>query len=206
LRAQPDTINRGQASTLQWEARNAAAVRIEPGVGEVSATGNRQVSPTSSVTYMATATGPGGTATDTARITVNVPAPPPPAKPAPPKPTPAPTIDELFKKVQTIYFDYDKSDIRPDQMPRLQGNANFLRQNSAVRITIEGHADERGSQEYNLGLADRRANTVKQFLTSQGVADNRINTISYGEERPVCREQGEGCWQQNRRAAFLRIP
>jgi peptidoglycan-associated lipoprotein len=164
------------------------------------------VTPASSVTYTATATGPGGTATDTVRVTVNVPAPPPAAAPPPP-PAPAPTLDELFgRAIQDILFDYDKSDIRPDQTGRIQGNATFLRQQGAVRITIEGHADERGSQEYNLGLGDRRANAAKSSLVQQGIAENRINTITFGEERPVCREQSEDCYQRNRRAHFVRNP
>jgi peptidoglycan-associated lipoprotein len=205
LRATPDTVQRGQAVTLNWEARNAATVQIEPGLGAVMAAGNRQVNPTSSVTYTATATGPGGTATDTARVTVNVPPPAPPTPP--PSRPPDVSISELFRqRVQDILFDYDKSDIRPDQVVRLQGNAAFLKENPQVRFTIEGHADERGSQEYNLGLGDRRANAVREFLTMQGVTGNRVNTVSYGEERPQCREQTEDCFQRNRRAAFTLNP
>jgi peptidoglycan-associated lipoprotein len=205
LRAQPATIERGQSAQLQWEARNAATVQIEPEVGQVAATGMRQVNPTSSVTYTARATGPGGEASDTARITVNVP-PPPPVKPPPPPPTKIDkTLDELFREnVREIYFDYDKSDIRPMEVSKLQGNANWLKQNADVRFTIEGHCDERGSEEYNLGLGDRRANAVKEFLLAQGVAASRINTVSYGEERPVCRDQNEDCYQRNRRAAFTK--
>jgi peptidoglycan-associated lipoprotein len=103
-------------------------------------------------------------------------------------------------------FDYDKSDIRADQVSRLQGNATWLRANPNVRFTVQGHADERGSQEYNLGLGDRRANAVKEFLSGQGIADNRINIVSFGEERPACQDQTEGCYQRNRRAAFQRNP
>jgi peptidoglycan-associated lipoprotein len=202
LRATPETVERGQAITLNWEARNAANVQIEPGVGAVMATGNRQVNPTSSVTYTATATGPGGTATDTARVTVNVP-PPPAPRPTPPPPPPPVNISDLFRNnVQDIMFDYDKSDIRPDQVSRLQANASFLRDHPEVRFTVEGHADERGSQEYNLGLGDKRANAVKEFLAMNGVAGNRVNTVSYGEERQDCREQTEDCYQRNRRAHF----
>ena len=203
LRAAPDTILRGANITLTWQSTNAGNVQIEPGVGAVMANGNRMVNPTSSVTYTATATGPGGTATDTARVTVNVPPPPPPPRPTPPAPPPPVDISTLFRQqVQDILFDYDKSDIRPDQVSRLQGNATFLRDHTEVRITLEGHADERGSQEYNLGLGDRRANAVKEFLASNGVGGNRVNTVSYGEERPQCREQTEDCYQRNRRAAF----
>jgi peptidoglycan-associated lipoprotein len=208
LRAQPTTINRGQSTTLTWDARNATAVSIEPGLGTVQATGNRSVSPTSSVTYQATAMGPGGTATDTARITVNIPPPPPPPPPAPPRP-PDVSIDQLFtQNVKEIYFDFDKADIRPDQAPTLRSNAAWLNGNpgNGVRFTIEGHCDERGSAEYNLGLGDRRANATKEYLVSQGVAVNRVNTVSYGKERPVCREANEDCYMRNRRAAFTRNP
>lgn len=207
LRADPSTIDRGQSTTLTWEARNAGTVRIEPGIGTVAASGNRQVNPTSSVTYTATATGPGGTATDTARITVNTPAPPAERPPEPRRTTPDVTVEELFRQnVQEIYFDYDKADVRPDQVSKLQSSAAWLKDHSNVKFTIEGHCDERGSQEYNLGLGDRRANAVKEFLASQGVQGSRMNAISYGEERPQCREQTEDCYQKNRRAAFTLTP
>jgi len=206
LRANPATINRGQNTTLTWEARNATTVRIEPGLGDVMATGNRAVNPASSVRYQATAMGPGGTATDTAQITVNVPPPPPERPPTPPTPPPV-DEDALFRQnVQDIHFDFDKADIKSDQVGVLQGNANWLKSNPNVRFTIEGNCDERGSEEYNLGLGDRRANATKEFLISQGVAANRIMTVSYGEERPVCREQTEGCWEMNRRAHFSKNP
>ncbi|HYR88883.1 MAG TPA: peptidoglycan-associated lipoprotein Pal [Terriglobia bacterium] len=207
LRAQPATIDRGQAATLQWEARNAANVQIEPGLGAVTATGNRAVNPTSSVTYTARATGPGGEATDTARVTVNIPpTPPPPPPPRPPAP-PVVRMDDLFRdNVLDVFFDYDKADIRPSDMSTLQKNAAFLRQNGNVRFTIEGHCDERGSAEYNLGLGDRRANAAKEFLVQQGIQASRINVISYGEEKPICREQNEDCYMKNRRAHFTYNP
>ena len=203
LRAEPTTIDRGQPTTLQWQAQNAATVQIAPGVGQVAATGNRQVNPASSVTYTATATGPGGSATDTARITVNEP-PAPAARPTPPQPrAPDVSTEELFRQsVQEIYFDYDKAEVRPDQVSKLQTNATWLKDHSDVRFTVEGHCDDRGSEEYNIGLGDRRANAVKEFLLSQGIAATRINTVSYGEERPQCREESEDCYQKNRRAGF----
>ena len=204
LRAQPATIDRGGSTTLQWTATNATSVTITPGVGDVSVTGNRSVNPTSSVTYTATAMGAGGSATDTARITVN--APPATSTTTPPTGrgniTNEPLADAFPRNVKTIYFDYDKSDIRPDQVSTLQSNATWLKSNQSARFTIEGHCDERGSEEYNLALGDRRANAVKEFLVAQGVAANRIMTVSYGEERPVCRETTEDCYAKNRRAAF----
>jgi peptidoglycan-associated lipoprotein len=205
LRAQPATIERGGSTTLQWEASNASTVTITPELGNVPAMGNRSVSPTSSVTYQATATGPGGSASDIARVTVNVPAAPPADNP--PTRRPDVTSGTLFdQNVHDVYFDYDKADIKPDMVSVLQSNATWLKGNSNVRFTIEGHCDDRGSEEYNLGLGDRRANAVKEYLVSQGVAANRINTVSYGEERPVCRDETEECYAKNRRAHFMLNP
>jgi peptidoglycan-associated lipoprotein len=105
-----------------------------------------------------------------------------------------------------ILFDYDKYNIRADQESKLLTIAAWLKQNPTVRFTTEGHADERGSQEYNIALGDERAASVKKYLAGQGIAEARINVVSYGEERPMCRDANEMCWQQNRRAAFVRIP
>lgn len=200
LRATPTAIDRGGSLTLTWESRNAASVSITPAIGDVAVNGNRSVSPTSSVTYTATATGPGGTASDTARITVNI--PPAPAAQPPTTTRPNTTVTDLPSKVSDILFDYDKADIKPDQLPTLQANVTWFKANPNVRFTIEGHCDERGSEEYNIGLGDRRANAVKEYLASQGVAASRMNIVSYGEERPICRDQSEDCFTKNRRAAF----
>ena len=201
LRAQPAAIDRGSSITLQWEATNAASVTITPGVGDVPLTGNRSLSPTSSVTYQATATGPGGSASDIARVTVNIPAAPPPVDtPRPPTVTSGNlTFDQGMKDVM---FDYNESEIRSDMVSVLMTNATWLKANPNVRFTVEGHCDERGSAEYNLGLGDRRANAVKEFLLAQGVQASRMSTVSYGEERPTCRDENEDCFARNRRAHF----
>lgn len=202
LRAMPTVVDRGQSVALQWEASNANNVRIEPDLGTVQVQGSRLVNPSSSVTYIATATGPGGTASDVARITVRL------AVPAPAPPTSSRdagvNVTELFKQnVQSIYFDYNDSEIRPDQVSRLNAAAVWLRERRDVRFTIEGHCDDRGSEEYNLGLGDRRANRVKEYLIQQGVDASMIRTIGYGEARPSCRESTEECYQRNRRAEFV---
>src|SRR5438105_60759 len=133
----------------------------------------------------------------------NVAAAPAPPPPPPPPPTPDVSIDELFRQnVKEIYFDFDKADIRQDQVSTLQGNATWFKGNANVRFTIEGHCDERGSAEYNLGLGDRRANAAKEYLINQGVAANRIMTVSYGKERPSCRDANEDCYMKNRHDAF----
>jgi peptidoglycan-associated lipoprotein len=207
LRAASAAIDRGQPVGLQWEAKNASSVRIEPEVGAVQLQGNRLVNPASSVTYTATATGPGGTASDSARITVRVPAAP--AAPARTSTSPSPnvSVSELFaRNVQPIYFDYDKSEIRGDQLSRLNADAAWLKEHRDAKFTIEGYCDERGSEEYNLGLGDRRANRVKEYLIEQGIDTSRIKILSYGEERPICHDATEDCFQRNRRAAFALAP
>jgi len=143
--------------------------------------------------------GAGGSADATARLTVTPPPPPPP--PA----APQPSLDELFtKNVKDAFFDYDKADIRADARDALAQTAQFLRQNAQVHVTIEGHCDERGSTEYNLALGDRRAQAVKDYLVSQGIGADRMQTVSYGKERPVCTDKNEECYQKNRRGHFVR--
>jgi peptidoglycan-associated lipoprotein len=207
LRAAPNTIDRGQGTSLQWEAKNATSVSIQPEVGSVQVQGSQSIRPNSSVTYTAVAMGPGGSASDSARITVRVPAATAPARPEPRRDTPAVNMADLFRQnVQTIYFDFDKSDLRPDQLGRLEANASWLKEHRGVKFTIDGDCDERGSAEYNLGLGDRRANRVKEALIKEGVDASSITTVSYGKERPICREATDECYQKNRRAGFAMIP
>lgn len=203
------TITAGQSATLSYTSTNATSVTIQPGIGAVqpATSGTRQVNPAATTTFTATATGPGGTATSAA-VNIAVNTPPPVAPPARPVPPPVPvtsnrSAEEVFRDtMQPILFDYDKSTIRPGEESKLLAEAAYLKQNPAVRFTVEGYADERGSQEYNVALGDERAAVVRKYLASQGVSDSRMNSISYGEERPICRDQTEECWQKNRRAAF----
>ncbi len=204
--AEPTTIQRGQAATLRWATSDATEISISPGIGAVAASGSRQVFPSSTTTYELTTRGPGGN--DRRTVTVNVTAPPPPPPPPPPKPV-KPTrsiVEALATEVGDVYFDYDKFDVREDARSVLTRNADSLKRilsefpNST--ITIEGHCDERGSAEYNLGLGDRRATAVKEFLAQLGVSNDRLRVISYGKERPQCTESDEACWQRNRRAHF----
>jgi peptidoglycan-associated lipoprotein len=140
------------------------------------------------------------------------PAPPPVvAVPAPPAPAPvearpAPQDFSAADALKPVYFDFDRSDIRPSEKSVLDANAAWLQANGDVLLIVEGHCDERGTEAYNLALGERRARSARDYLVAQGVAANRITTISYGEERPVCREHNEDCWSQNRRAAFVVKP
>jgi peptidoglycan-associated lipoprotein len=198
LQASPASINKGESSTLSWNSTDATQLTIEPEVGAVTAQGSNKVTPSDSTTYTITATGPGGSASATATVTVNAPPPPTP-------PPAGPTDDELFlKEVRDAYFDYDKADIRPDARAALSKTADFLKNYPRFKVVIEGHCDERGSTEYNLGLGDRRASAVKQYIVSLGVSADRINTVSFGKEKPFCMEHNEACWQQNRRGHFVK--
>jgi len=107
------------------------------------------------------------------------------------------------RSVQDVFFDYDSYTLRPDAEQQLSQAAQFLQQHPNLSFTIEGHADERGSTEYNLALGDKRATAVKGALTRAGVSANRIKAVSYGKEKPFCTESNEQCWQQNRRGHFV---
>lgn len=102
-----------------------------------------------------------------------------------------------------IHFDYDKYDIRPEVKPTLQSLADWLLKNKSTDLLIEGHCDDRGTNEYNLALGDRRAKAARDYLVALGVTSGRINIISYGEEKPLCTAKTEECWQKNRRDHFV---
>ncbi|HSG38768.1 MAG TPA: peptidoglycan-associated lipoprotein Pal, partial [Thermoanaerobaculia bacterium] len=102
-----------------------------------------------------------------------------------------------------VYFDYDESGLSDDTRDKLARNADLLKSNPQFQITIEGHADSRGTNEYNLALGERRSIAVRDYMSSLGVAGDRLRTISYGEERPACGEDEESCWSQNRRAHMV---
>ena len=134
------------------------------------------------------------------------PAPPPPvaAAPAPPPaPRPAPKEYMPNEALKPIHFDFDKSNIRPGDAKILDASAKWLTANPNQLLLIEGHTDERGTDQYNLALGDRRAKAAMNYLVAQGIKADRITTVSFGEERPLCREHNEACWSQNRRAMFL---
>ena len=133
---------------------------------------------------------------------------PPPAPPPQVAPAPAPVVSRIapgsaedfrVNVGDTVHFAYNEYNIEDTDKSVLGRQAQWLAKYPAVRVTVEGHADERGTREYNLALGARRANAVKEFLVSQGVSTGRVETVSYGKERPVCTESNEACWAQNRR-------
>ena len=151
------------------------------------------------------------------------PPPPPAASPTPPPPPPPPpsarpspppqlteeeifarkSLDELTRELSDVHFDYDKSEVRDDARPTLQRNADWLKRWGSTQATVEGHCDSRGSSEYNLALGTRRATAVKDYMVNLGVPANRLTVVSKGKEQPMCAEETESCWQQNRRGHFI---
>ena len=124
------------------------------------------------------------------------------------QPRQAPSRDESQTvpsdlKFATVYFDYDEANIRTDQRGNMRSNAELLQKYPSVKVLVEGHCDERGSDEYNMALGQRRADTAKQYLIEYGVTGSRINTVSYGESRPVDRGRNESSWAKNRRTEFV---
>jgi len=116
------------------------------------------------------------------------------------------TATPASSPLKEIYFQFDRYDLNTDARETLKTNAGWLRSNPSSRIEIEGHCDERGTNEYNLALGAKRAQAAKDYLVSLGIPAERVSTISYGEEIPVCKEQNESCWQKNRRARFVILP
>jgi len=188
-------IQKGQQTVLSWNTNNADTVTID-GLGTVGASGSRTLAPDDSTTYNLMAKGPGGEADASTRVTVNQPMA---------MKTPEPTLADLFnKRVKDIFFDYDKYGIRASDQAIADADAKFLADHPDAKVLIEGHCDERGSEEYNIALGDNRAGSTRDFLTKLGVSPNQIKTISYGKEKPFCTSSDkDSCLQLNRRAHFV---
>jgi peptidoglycan-associated lipoprotein len=195
LSVDPQEIKKGEAAKLTWEAKNATDVTLEL-LGSIELHGSMTVNPAESTTYRIVAKGPGGTSDASARLTVSV--PPPVATEV------QPTLRELFERnVKDAFFAYDSYELDSETSQILASNANFLQQHPELAFTVEGHCDERGSEEYNLALGASRAEAVRQALVKQGVGGERIATNSVGKEKPFCTDSNEECWHLNRRGHFV---
>ncbi len=194
LAANPSVVQQGQASVLTWQTSNANEITIA-GLGTLPPSGSRSVTPGASTTYTLVAKGPGGTNEASARVTVNA---------TLANATPSPADEDLFSKnVKDVFFDYDKFAIRPGEAPTVQNDGAFLSQHPSIKVLVEGHCDDRGSEEYNIALGASRAESVKQALVQSGISAKRIKTISFGKEKPFCMEDNDQCWQQNRVDHFV---
>ncbi len=188
-------IQKGQSTVLSWNTENADAVTID-GLGTVSANGSKTLSPSDSTTYNLVAKGAGGEADASARVTVNEPVA---------QVQPTESLADIFNRnVKDIYFDYDKYGVRASDQSIAEADAKFLAAHPDAKVLIEGHCDERGSEDYNIALGDNRAGSTRDLLTKLGVSPSQIKTISYGKEKPFCTtSETEDCYQQNRRAHFV---
>ncbi|HRR25408.1 MAG TPA: peptidoglycan-associated lipoprotein Pal [Acidobacteriota bacterium] len=200
LSASPTTIRRGEQSTLTWEAENADSVVIDNGVGNVASRGSVTVTPLESTTYTARAIGPGGEAQASARVTV--------VRGEPTGEIEESDVQALRKAIdegliRPVFFAYDSSELTDEAKAILEENSRWFRRYPNARIIIEGHCDERGTEEYNLALGDRRARAARDYLVQLGISPDRIETISYGEERPFALGHDESAWRLNRRAHFV---
>lgn len=185
ITANPPTIEEGGCSSLSWTTTEATSAKIDRGVGSVETSGGKEVCPSATSTYTITVSGPGGETSASTTVTVAAPKPP------------------VAVSFEHIYFDFDKSFIRDDAKPVLEKLASYMKGHKNVRIQIEGHCDERGTNEYNFALGERRAQAAKNYLTDLGVDGTRIKTISYGEERPADPGHNESAWAKNRRDVFV---
>lgn len=199
LSANPTTVDRGGTTTLNWSSSNATSVVIDNGVGNVSQQGSIVISPRDSVTYTAVARGGGQEARDSARVTVVM-----PSNDITPVSTDRTLLEQLQEngQLKDVFFAYDKADLSAESRETLRLNARLFRDHPQARIVVEGHCDERGTEAYNLALGDRRAQAVYDYLIQLGLPAGRMETISYGEERPFAMGTDERSYALNRRAHF----
>lgn len=201
LTAAPASITMGQSVTLSWSTNNATTVELKPGLGSQQAEGSTTVTPSESTTYTMALTGESGTGECSARVTVT------PATPI------APSVQESnigaegagagSSPFEDAFFAYNKSNIDDSAGTALTHDAAYLKSHPDLKVRIGGYCDQRGSEEYNLGLGQRRADAAKQFLVNLGVPEENIATVSYGKDQPFCTETTEACYQKNRRAHFV---
>ena len=208
--ADPAAISPGKCSTLKWSTENVNKAEMDQGVGAVAPNGSKEVCPKETTQYMITATGTGGTVYESATVTVNAPAPPPPPPPPPPPamapaPAPAPARKVIDRLTIRVNFDFDKSDIRKEDLPDLEKAAAFVKKYPDSKVSVEGHTDSRGTDKYNLKLSQRRADAVKKYLVSKGEKADRITAEGKGEAYPIADNKTEKGRFENRRVEVLII-
>jgi len=202
LRIEPRRINRGESALLTWETRNADEVRIDPNIGTVDLSGKIKFFPDDTTTYRVTAKGPGGETGQSVTVEVvldrdtdvsveNL--------------TGLSLAEQFSQFVKPVFFAFDSAVLSQEARSILEENIRWLSRSDNLRLhfVLEGHADERGSEEYNLALGDMRAQVVRDYLVANGIDLSRIQTVSMGEERPFETGQTEEAYARNRRTQFV---
>jgi peptidoglycan-associated lipoprotein len=207
ISADQSAIERGQSTTLRWNSSNAERVTITD-LGNVPAAGSRAVSPSQSTTFTATAIGAGGSNSASTRVTITEKDLPTTVSGERPRTTatPNPSMVSLFNQwVQPIYFELDKAELSAEAKETLRKAAQWLTQapNRSIAFRIEGNCDPRGTEEYNIGLGERRAQAAREFLVAAGVEMQRIQTVSFGEEKAGGSD--DGSWAKDRRDDFIYV-
>ena len=199
LKASPSTIERGNQTTLSWTSTNANSILIDGGIGNVAETGSLVLSPRESITYTAIAKGTDSDTRASTRVTVVD------RRDGSVVSSDLEGLQRAIEegKVRPVFFQYDLAELSPESKRILTENARWISQFPTAVAIIEGHCDERGSEEYNLALGDRRAQAARDYLLSLGVAAGQLEALSFGEERPFSACHEESCWKRNRRAHFV---
>ncbi len=203
IRVEPSVIQTGGSALLSWDSRDADEVRIDQGIGVVDPAGRIKLFPEETTSYRVSAMGPGGKVERLVTIQVSADGDgligqqdllPPPQ-------------DEVPLKVEPVFFSFDSDGLDAQNLATLEANGRWFSEpeNAEARFVLEGHCDERGTDEYNLALADKRAQVVRQFLVDAGIDPDRMTTIALGEERPFDTGHTEEAWALNRRVHFVLI-
>jgi peptidoglycan-associated lipoprotein len=202
LRIEPRRINPGESALLTWQTQNASEVRIAPNIGSVDLSGKIKFFPDETSTYSVTAKGPGGSTTRSVTVEVALGI----SSDISVENVNGLTVQEQFAEfVKPVFFAFDSAQLSQEAKLVLDSNIQWLSrpENNRLRFVLEGHADERGSEEYNLALGDMRAQVVRDYLIASGIDLSRIQTVSLGEERPFDRGTTEEAYARNRRTQFL---
>ena len=200
--ADPSIITAGQSLSLRWSVENTTSVEISPGLGSVKPTDTTVVSPKQSTTYVLLASNAGGRAEASVTVTVSRPQ----RHQTQENEEAESSISVLTAQLRDVHFDYNEDKLRAEDLAVLKSDADLLQNlfqlDPEARVTIEGHCDDRGSDEYNFALGDRRARAVKEAIADLGVAAEKLEIISFGKDHPLCTTTDEECYARNRRVHF----
>jgi len=208
LQLEPSVVKPGESALLIWESTNANTVVIEPAIGSVDTSGRIKLFPDQTVTYTVTAEGPGGSRSERATIEVDARSGDLGSSDIGEEDLSRLSLEERFElEVKPVFFEFDSAGLSEEARLTLDANARWLSrpENQSVSFVLEGHTDERGTDEYNLALADKRATTVRDYLISRNIDPSRMTVVSLGEERPFATGQTEEDFALNRRVEFVLV-